>query len=606
MAKRLDHYKTLAEKMIEADKDRDRMFKEYDKAWHLDWDLPESLRDKLWVRQTITTEPHDVIAAGVRMLAATDPVIEYQPLYGNQETKELANEWEKVLLWQLKSASRRRQAPVWRDFVHSALMYHEITAQVIDLDYQIEQKQFAGASSNRLKAMRRYGRYMINVYNPRNVHVRYSNVMPEAVLLCQRMYASQILAEFGDLARGIKSQVEKDEYALFDVYDYTDLDVRAVWAMPADGDGDDIVILRPKEHELPFLCGWIARVGGSTLEGEEQHKRHPLLYPVIQSDSWETANIIESLTIGNQISTVAFPQTAEEGGNTEEAIVDYDTPGGKIKVPAGNTVKQLAPPALNTGLVAVGDRLEGKMLTATGGNILQQGELRSGLSYAALNLHSQISIGALRPYKELAEAALADACESMLLWAHYTEKDIHAWGTGKQAGVNMKINADEISTDAIYITAELKPDVVTDRIQRINAATMAVQNLGLSKERGLKEAGVEDPQAEMKQHYYELLVESMVQDRIRRQQAMTDIELQQIAMQAQQQAQMMAQAMMQPPQQGMMQPPGIPGIQGQGDMFNPAAGGLPPAMAQPGATREEQTGYDMYGVPGADLEGMEQ
>jgi hypothetical protein len=40
-------------------------------------------------------------------------------------------------------------------------MYHEVVARVDDLDYQIAQKQFAGASANRLKAARRYGRFLV-------------------------------------------------------------------------------------------------------------------------------------------------------------------------------------------------------------------------------------------------------------------------------------------------------------------------------------------------------------------------------------------------------------------------------------------------------------
>ena len=48
------------------------------------------------------------------------------------------------------------------------------------------------------------------------------------------------------------------------------------------------------------------------------------------------------------------------------------------------------------------------------------------------------------------------------------------------------------------------------------------------------------------------------------------------------------------PPENMMAPPGMPGVEGQG--VNPAAGGMPPAMANPmGNTFEGQTGMSRGG-----------
>ena len=65
-------------------------------------------------------------------------------------------------------------------------------------------------------------------------------------------------------------------------------------------------------------------------------------------------------------------------------------------------------------------------------------------------------------------------------------------------------------------------------------------------------------------------------------------QLQQIAAQMAQEQALQAQQgqASQQPQPG--QPQGVPGIGGPG--FNPAQGGIPPAMAAPFATREQQTG----------------
>jgi hypothetical protein len=131
----------------------------------------------------------------------------------------------------------------------------------------------------------------------------------------------------------------------------------------------------------------------------------------------------------------------------------------------------------------------------------------------------------------------------------------------------------------------------------------------MSRERGLEEAGVSDPQTEMKQAMYEAIMQNELQIALQTAQAKAQLQIQMLAMQMQQAQQ---QAMMMQQQGGGQQlpneppPPGIPGAEGQG--FNPAMGGQPPAMMQPEATREMQTGRARGGVPvatgGAGEEGV--
>jgi hypothetical protein len=167
---------------------------------------------------------------------------------------------------------------------------------------------------------------------------------------------------------------------------------------------------------------------------------------------------------------------------------------------------------------------------------------------------------------------------------------------------------DEIEPEAIYIKVELTPDVPTDRIQKINAAVLGVEKLGMSKERSMEEIGINDPQAELKQHYMELLTDAHMQNYILAQQlevqSQNEIQTQAELMQMQaqlQQAQQAQQFQMEQAQmgmgmkeaQGMMGPQGVPGAGGQG--MNPNMGGMPPQMMAPEATREGQTGRTRSG-----------
>jgi len=623
---KLDYYINLAETMIEADTERDQAFEAYEDMWHADWELPSPLGREMWIRKVVSTEPHDSIRLGTNVLSTLDPVITYQPLANNTPTKELANQWEKNLLWQLKSASKRRPVSVIRDCVQSALLYDEVCAQVIDLDYQIKQKQHAGAKTNRLKAARRYGRFLVNVYNPRDVHVRNSNMMPEAVLLAQVKRAQDVVDEFGDVAQQalggyISDSKDQNRDAFVVLFDYWDYEVRCVWAIPSDGRGtrpgntgqdtqvgtnvslstrgkkrsgtsgaEPMVIIPPTEHKLDFMP-WALRMGGSNLERDEEHRRHPLLYPIYQSGIWKHQNISRTLYFSEVISHASAPRLKEEGTNPQRTEIDYGDPSKKADVPPGNVLTPIPPPPIDTALSEIDDRMKNAISASTVGQLTG---LPSGASFAALNLFTQTELSKLKPYQQLAEDSIADVLEIMLLWCAYTEMPLYAYGTGKDdKGQEYVIDPQEIPTDAIYIDVELKPDVPTDRLQRINAASIAVNTLNYPIEMALEDIGVNDPQTAINQRYYEILFKHQV-DMLMQSQIM---ELQAgIAQQQAEQEMMMQQA------QSMMGPQGVPGAEGQG--YNPAMGGMPPAMVNPNATMEYQTGMARGGEQLAEIAGL--
>src|SRR3989304_4214040 len=147
MPKKLEHYVAIANAMVAVDKKRDEANKAYDRMDHNEWDLPSGLQTVQGIRKKV-------------------------------------NGWERSLKWLMVQANRRRQGPVNQSFVKSALKYDEIVAQVVDLDYQIAQKDIFGGDTQREKAARRhYGRDAGLGYPPNDVHVRYSKLMPEAALL---------------------------------------------------------------------------------------------------------------------------------------------------------------------------------------------------------------------------------------------------------------------------------------------------------------------------------------------------------------------------------------------------------------------------------------
>ena len=175
--KDVKYYQHLAQRMINDDRDRDRANDAYDNMDHCVYELPPLIKQLQWVRREVNTDPHDSLSTGTTILATLEPKVRVQPTHDNAGTRKKANDWERNLRWQLKSANRRRQASVQRDVTRSALKYDEVIINVVDLDYQIEQKELFKSDTKREKAARRYGRFLVNIYNPKDVHVRYSNLM---------------------------------------------------------------------------------------------------------------------------------------------------------------------------------------------------------------------------------------------------------------------------------------------------------------------------------------------------------------------------------------------------------------------------------------------
>lgn len=577
MAKSMKGIKAIAERMVDSDKARDAEYQGYDQIADIEFELPAELKELQWIRAVPSTDGYDAIEAGARVLTSTDPRVTYQPLRDNQETKDLANQHETSLSWQLKGANRRRPTKVEADMAKHALKYSSVNALVIDLEWQIKQAGAFGASTKRLEAAKRHGRFMVNTYNPKDVHVQRTGIMIERVLLCQERDAQEVMDEWGNKGTKLKKLAEAGKAVIY--YDYMDYDVRAIWCgTKNEGDGD-ITILSPEAHEMNFIP-WVSLEGGK-----------PLLYGPSKSGQWMNKNIADTLNYSEVIAHAAFGRFKEEGPNPDTATIDYGDSSRHIKVPTGNTLAPINPPQIDAAMTEWGDRMGAAMEKSTISRIISGGDVPAGTAFASLNLLTQTAIGALKPAKRLAEQGLAEMFTIMVLWSIHTELPLEAYGTDKRGdlGKDYIIDPQVIDETALYIEVELTPDEPTDRQQRANTASQLVQ-WGYPKEYALEDMGVTDPGKAMERWYYEKLLENEVNLIIQQKQMALQMEGQQIA-EMQAMAQQQAQAQAQAAQQEVIGRQGIPG----GDGNNPAMGGNPAQMGAPEATFEGQTGMDRQG-----------
>lgn len=588
----------IAKDMVHADELRDKAFADYEDMYHSRWELPAEMQSLEWVRKYIDTDPHDAVEAGVRVLASLEPSITFTPLRNEPLTKRDANHIERNLLWQLKSANRRRSSSIEADVVRSALLYSAVALNVIDLDHHIKLLKSMGRDTKRMDAARRLSRFIVQTFNPRSIHTKWSTLGPQAVLLCQDRTAADVMHEWG--MTKLKDW-EPDDVVCYN--DYTDFDNRVVWVDGGQGNKDQYLEILNEPHGLNFFP-WVASMGGSSLEEKQEDKYHPILYSIRNSGQWRSKNVVMTLAMSEVISHAASPRHVEEGPNPDHAQIDYGDPSRTAKAAPGNTLRPMPTPPIDNAMTEVADRLTAAMSKSTVSQVLQGAGLPSGTSFAAYNQATQNALGSLRPSKRLAEQALSEMFALMLMWVKQTDIPLYAYGNDKRTdlGTNYVVEPDAFDESALYIDVKLTEQVPTDQMQRANAASMMIQSMNYPRVYALEDVGVTDPEAAIEQSYMEQYVNFKFQQFLKAEGAQLDLQIQGMAQQMQaaqeqqmqaQQAQAQQQAVMQQSaeQQGMMGP--APGGQG----FNPAMGGIPPAVAFPEGTREITQGEDMMGNP---------
>jgi len=578
----LKDYQKIKDEMIEADRKRDSYFKAYEDIAHLKDNMPEDWIELGWIHWINSTDPYDALETGVRILSTVDPKVTFQPMASDLSTRERANMIEKVLKWNFDCANSRREETIQGDMMRSALLYRAIVAQVIDLDWQIQALEFIGANTKRWKAMRRYGRFVVNTYNPRDVHVRRSGIMPECVLLAQKKSAKAVVDEWGKYCNKDLKKMAEDNITVtyFDLMDYEN---HVNWIEPSDFGGSTIQII-PKsdwEHGLSFLP-WTTIMGGTTLEQEEEHKYKPMFYGINLSGQWKTQNMAQSLWVSDVLARASYPRYAEEGVNeAQNTEIDYTAPDRIAKVPMGNVLKALPPEQGDPALKEVNDFIASQVDKATLSRILIGGNIPSGMAFSSLNLMTQNALGVVKPAIRLTERAVAEVMKLFMLWSEQSGISLNGYGKNKKRDIGQEyiIESNTIDPQALYLEVEMMPDQPTDRQSRINAAAIMVQAFDISKESALEMVGISDPLSLMEARYMEKMVENRIQ-------TIMDTERMRSQMQVQMEAQAITMQMQQSATQQMQPGTGV----------NPQGGALPPQMgAQGEMNRENVTGQSFTG-----------
>lgn len=560
--KTFEQVQEYTKEIISGYKDRDNLYVDIENAYLLnEVDMP----DEDWVKVTMSPDARNKTLGAVRLLTAADPKWT-APRDKNKNTLEeaAASKLEKAAGMMWTAAGRVKKTPIHYSAALSALLYGEIDIAIISINELIK-LETNPVKKKRLQKIANKTPIIWETLSPKVCYPVYDTFGLAAHVVYREMKVVDVENRIGPAAIAQLDGKKKTDSVNF--YEYWDEELHVIWV---DGYNDPLLF---EEHGLPVIPIASAIVEGGDLF-EDEFKWQPFLYTTVKSKTHARSSLILTLMYSNAFSTGANPVLVYETNNMDKPLrIDYDTPGGVIKIERG---EQLSPLKRDTIDQSMKELLQISKQNTEESTIYSQtlGEpLGGNAPYSMVALLSQSGRLPLIPYQRMISSAITDA---MMLGLDV----LRAQGHKKvKVGVdNIGIDLDLSTTpEDIELQAQLGIEMPQDEFQQARIAMEVVKSGLLSIERSRERyLNVGQSDDETRQIYKEKYVDFLA-----------NLEFQRKAQEAQMQQQMQQQQMMQGMgQPGMMPPQGQPQEQPQ----------IPPEMM--GQMPPDQMMEGMSGIPG--------
>jgi len=600
--------------------DRNELFEGIDRMIHLEWDLPEELKATGWVSKEVAPDMRQSFMGAKRILSDNEPRISIKPYNDDPESRKLADAHEKGVQWLLYSASRRRKSTIVDDCNDSALRYGAIAAEVIFIPEQVKAVQSARGKLRAQNAKRR-GDFVIKFWNPGAVYPRVSDFGLEEIYVEVETDPAEVYDNWGQhadamyqyvLARneGEDSSLQIDSVVF---HNYLSWDRHVVWCT-AGGEKFEIV---NDEWLWPFLP-WAYRQSGSSIETDDIFEYDSLLSDAYHSDLFDLMCRVTSLRFSEMIRYAGSSKAYFQSDTRTQPDQDASSAELMLHIEEDEKLGSLNPPMPDPGMTILHQELKQSHQASTLSHLLLGGEFPTQAAFASINLISHSALQVVKPPRQLTEETLAEVAEKMLLWIHYSGKDVTTWVTNKKTkeSSQVQIEASSINPDALIIEVSLEADVPTDRRERAATAGAMIDRGVIARRTAMEDIGIRDIQDEEDLIIEERLLDNMIANQLENERMLNNIAIRQ-QIEAEIMAKLNAQFQQQMAQGGMAQrgapggapPQGItspgstmgeqimePGVEGvPGELLNPAEGGAIPAEFAPEQTREMQTGKTATG-----------
>jgi hypothetical protein len=259
----------LAQQLIDADVSRNELFTAYQKAYDMDWALKEKA---YWLRETISPDAHNAIRGTRNILSTTAPVISVPHDNNDRRAAERAEETAKALRLIFAAASNLREQPIEAEAVHYGALDGWVVLKLAKTSDLAKAKGLDAKRRERYKALAARCPFLVEVLDPRGVHVARGAHGLDCVVECQERTVSQVKAAWGP-----HDELFKDAKGtkLLIVNTYWDYDETWVWA-----EGYTQEPIYTATHKMPFLPYVVQRLDES------------MLHAVVKSHAWEWQNLV--------------------------------------------------------------------------------------------------------------------------------------------------------------------------------------------------------------------------------------------------------------------------------------------------------------------------
>lgn len=548
--------------------ERDTLYEDIDEAYLLkDTDLPSYD----WIKKTISPDARNKTLGAVRLLTAAEPKWKV-PRDKNKDTLDeaVASDVEKAAAMMWSAAGRLRRNPIHYTVALSALLYGQIDIAVSDMN-KVAEVENNPVRKRRIEKAAKRSPLHFEVLSPRICYPIYDSFGLAAHYTYREMKVMDVISRWGKEAEDQLSGRKPTQ--VINYSEFWNDEFHAVWTDV----GSDPLLFKP--HELPFIPIASAIIEGGELFEEPEYQRQPFLYTMIKSNLHARQSLMLTLMYSNVFSTGANPKLIYEALEDQKSLeIDYNTPGGLIKIQRGESLKALEHNVIDPAMRELYAVAEGKADESTLYSQTLGEPLGSNAPFSMVSLLSQAGRLPLVPYQRMGSAVISDAMTMGLDLLR--NNGVKQLSVGNQE-TGIELDLANVPED-IELIGTLDIDLPQDEFTQARIA-LEVTRAGLvSKERardrylGIGQSDEEDKQI-LKENYVNQIAQMQFQ-----------MKAQQMAMQQQG----MAQQGVPPEMMGQMQP----GMQGQ---MPPQQGQMPPDMMAQLAQMQGQPPMDMAGMQSA-------
>lgn len=535
-----------------------------DIMYYLKWNAPARSDGAAIQKVTINAQPRNALDGARQLLTAATPIFSI-PTDKNMGNKEQSDKLEKAAntMWFL--AGRQRGKPLEYDAVGLGLRRDEIHIGIMRTADMLENAQGSSPSNlARLERLAKVTPLYFEVYDPQTGYPEYDSYGLVGYFRKVKVKSAKVLDAWGDLATaaGMNASNRWEDVTLCEWMDYS---TRAVWV---EGASQPIYNGEHGLGVLPVVCKTLN--GSPTVGKAADEQVQPLLYGIMKSGLWESANLYATIADTNALAIAANPTFVENLQDPDDPPrTDYSVLGGVLRLRMGETHQPMVKNAIDQAILTQAQRIDGQMEEASIYKATLGQPVGGGNApYSSVALLNQIGRQPLISIQKGASWAFADAMQV-------------GFALLKLGGKQAKIKGESVIDIA---PADIPDDLVIECMVDIKLPTDDRQNAMVAAQ--LVGSNLAD-KAWVRENLLGMgqstdIEKNIFFDKMLEQKMMTMLEMQKAMMQQELQQRMMQ-------MQGQLQP-GMP-PQGQ----PPMSQGMPPEMQQ--GMNPEQIGAGLPAMP---------